>query len=670
MSACSANACLARLGDGRWVDDVWHWDAGVPACCRFGHVGPGRAAALLRGRHIVFVGDSQSRRHLWAVVDAVGGNARAVRRKSGQAVLDSHVDFDRSAVALNDSLYDSQRAYHAGQTVLLNVDTGSWVLLDPTQLCGVPRKDWMTDHRLTGAISRGQPPPWHTMRGSQYRLRLSVLSAKGTTRGQTRGALRQRARRAVEALARDAMKGWGCQKASIRDCSYHDAIQRNCASRLSVTVDNEAASARDASARDASARDALSSAAPREGEGEGEADEVALIVVMGERGGSCDRAAHALQLHLERHLSDAATSDRPVLAAPTRRRLLGVAPGKRTGAKRRGASGVRFDAAVGGRGASGRGAAGHGLPLPAALRATLKELQRSGPVRLDPHCVSYCRPTSHLECPKSGPSYQSAVHAAVAARPSLLGPRSDNSSLALLTFVYAANLDGEIAATLQHLPNEHAYGHGAQLVVLGATWASVIRTTGPAANGARSRAGGAARTAAGAAGADAAAASVHLTWDAGHTRAWQTALSACAAAAPRCLLRTVPETPRQALPHVYRELHAHLAPIARAAAVSMVDSFSGTWSGVAGHVMAHHDSTRIHFSDTGRAYLAQLTLNALPMLLPHRDGLPPNEHLSELRLASLVPQRQAGGGSAPSAVQPRQLAKRRAARRAARETGR
>ena len=187
-TACSGtdgrDLCLSLLGAGHWdAQRVWRWNDDVPACCRLGHVGPKRAAALLRGRQVVFVGDSQSRRHLWAVVDAVGGEHHAIRRRSGQVVLDSHREFDAAAVALNDTLYDSQRAYHAGQTVLLNVETGRWVLLDPLQLCGVARKYWMVDHRLTSALSRGQPPPWHTMRGSQYRLRLRIAPRRVGVRG-------------------------------------------------------------------------------------------------------------------------------------------------------------------------------------------------------------------------------------------------------------------------------------------------------------------------------------------------------------------------------------------------------------------------------------------------------------------------------------------------------
>ena len=684
--ACSATTCLERIGSGSWdASRVWHWDDDVPTCCQFGHVGPRRARELLRGRHIVFLGDSQSRRHLWAVVDAVGGGGRAVRRTRGRVVPDSHRDFDEAAISLNDTLYDSQRAYHAGQTVVLNVDTGRWVLLDPGQVCGVDKTQWMTDHRLTGALSRGLPPPWHVMRGTQYRLRLRVASrsnAAARFRGSARyanasagsGAARrtlppERARRAIEALARESMRSWGCQKESIRDCSYHDAIQRNCARRLSVTIERP------------SERDGGIPLGVADDNGD-----VFLIISVGEIGGICSRATLTLQHILESTLSDASTGGRRAVAAaahpiPTRRRLLSLAGSWRSG---RGRGGSRRASSYGGLGGSGghgggggRGLGSHAAQLPAAMRSVVASLVRNGPVIVAPHCVSYCRPTNHLECPKSGPTYESAVQRATrthahklgvteaeAASVRLVGGSSAgrNGSLAVLTFLYAASLETEMSATLTHLQGERSYGHGADLVIIGATWASVVRT--------RPRAASASGLVATALGAPAAAATpsppaVELAWDAGHARAWRSALSACAAVT-RCLLRTVPETPRQVTKEVYLDLQNRVGALAAEASVGVVDSFSGTWSGVRGGVMAHHDSTRIHFSDTGRAYLAQLTLNALPLLLPQLigHGAPSTKHKGEIRLDQLVPQPDAAGGSTLSkASRPLMAVMRRGLRR-------
>lgn len=635
-SPCDASACLSRIGTGDWTDTLtWRW-RDVPACCNFGHVGPSRAAALLRGRHIVFVGDSQTRRHLWALVDAVGGAARAIRRTPGKVVADSHPAFDASAIAVNDTLYDSQRAYHAGQTVLLNVDTGKWALVDPGQLCGVERKFWMTDHRLASALAKGHPPPWHMMRGAQYRLRMRVVSRtprahQPAATDATTALPREKTRKALEALAREAMRTWGCQAANIRDCSFNDAIQRNCARRIAVNLEHAPPGSSQADAP----------------------DEASYVFTMGEVGGSCARAANTLQRQLEAAVRDAAATHHHASTGHDAERIDADDPGRRLASlpesmqkwqalrgrmlRGRGTRGGRGLAAAG----STSGGSGVNLAralaasLPPSVRSALASVERSGPVVIDPHCVNYCRGTSHLECPKSGPTYESAVRREAIARAHALGGDTSawNASLAVLTFVYAASLESEMSATLAQLPRSaHAYGHGADMVVVGATWASIMRTR-PSVTAAR-----------------ASPPAVELAWDDGLTRAWSTALKLCAAAA-RCVLRSVPDTPRQPAIQPYRDFIAHVAPLARAAGATLLDSFSGTWEGVRAGVMAHHDSTRIHFSDTGRAYLAQLTLNAMPLVAGGGTALPSMELTGEMRLDRLVPQPAGGvagadGGSA------------------------
>ena len=121
-TSCDPSACLLRSGAGEWHSGQWQW-ASEASCCGFGEVGRERARALLRGRSLTFVGDSTARRWLWALVDSVGG----MRRRRGHAVPDSSAAFDFKAIALNDSMLDTARAYHAGQAVLLNVRTGRWV---------------------------------------------------------------------------------------------------------------------------------------------------------------------------------------------------------------------------------------------------------------------------------------------------------------------------------------------------------------------------------------------------------------------------------------------------------------------------------------------------------------------------------------------------------------
>ena len=283
-STCEPSACIGALGLGGWHGSTWQWDP-RPPCCEFGHVGPQRAAALLGGRSIAFVGDSQTRRHMWAVVDAVGGASRAVRRHQGHVVPDSHRDFDAKAVSLNDTIYDSQRAYHAGQTVLLNVETGHWKLIDPTALCGVDRRHWMTDHRLVHALQKGHSEPWGIMRGSQYRLLFTVVLKPNATAPTSELRVRsaERVRRTVEALAREALRGWGCQKARIQDCSFDQAIQRNCARRLTVSE----------------ATPSGSGASVGRAGGSRPGVEWALMVTMGEMGGSCAAATRELRHRLE-----------------------------------------------------------------------------------------------------------------------------------------------------------------------------------------------------------------------------------------------------------------------------------------------------------------------------------------------------------------------------------
>ena len=71
----------------------------------------------------------------------------------------------------------------------------------------------------------------------------------------------------------------------------------------------------------------------------------------------------------------------------------------------------------------------------------------------------------------------------------------------------------------------------------------------------------------------------------------------------------------------------------------LLEQFEGTWAGSQAGLLRHHDSTRIHFSDTGRVFLAQLTLNLLPLVLPYvlpRRELPPPRRAGELRLSDFL----------------------------------
>ena len=604
--ACDAKACISALGEGEWMPHAV-WRSGAPRCCGFTQIGPRRAAELLRGRRIAFIGDSQSRRHMWAVVDAVAGPQRAIRRQAGRVVPDSTAHFDRAAVTKNDTVYDSQRAYHAGQTVLLNVDSGRFVLLDPGQLCGVERKYWMSDHRLVGALEAGKSMPWHVMRGALIRLRLVVSSSgRGRTPAASNvstaaaierpgGGHAQRLRRAVEAYARQAMLSWGCQKENIRDCSYPEAIQRNCARRLAVQV--EKGRRRPAAASGAQESD----------------DHIHLLISMGDMGGTCMAAAKFLQRSLEAKLG-AVAPDGP------RHGPRGAAAGPLVAGRRLLRSSI-----------ARRGAGAQRQQQPPHLPPTdLSGVARVGRVALDPVCVDYCRETRHLECPRSGPTYEAAVRRAVALHAEKLG--NAPSSLALLTFIYGASMEGDMMSTFTRW-RPHTYGHGAESIILGATWASVMHT----------------RDEAVAPGGSSATETKRLQWDRKLAKSWQKALSACTATGASCLLRTVPSNLRQSSAQPYLDFRAHVTPVAETASVAVLDNFAGTRAGVRLGVMAHHDSTRIHFSDTGRAFLAQLTLNALRWLLDarnttrttdsHREGerAASGSAVGTLRLADLVP---------------------------------
>ena len=733
--SCSASACLAALSRGHWSGSLWRWDD-APSCCQFGQVGPERAQRLLAGRKLVFVGDSQTRRHMWAIVDAVGG-AR-VRRRHGFVVPDSHRAFDEAAIGLNDTIYDSQRAYHAGQTVLLNVRTGRWVLLDPKQLCGVDQTHWMTDHRLVGALERGNPEPWPIMRGAHYRLLLNVGlrtnasgpdSIGGDPRRAVTGAVTaERVRQAVQALARDALQSWGCQKPRAQDCSYEDAIQRNCARHLAVLHGHMPA-------RELGAGGGGAGGGEGGGVGGGGRPEfLRLTVLMGEVGGTCQGAARELQAKLTANLAnlDAEHPSMAPRAALRRRRLseealLNTAPdptveghsedlgdysvdlgnysrappvgnphlaggtaGRRRVERRRRLRAVpdetgrrvererkraRALAGGGARGAGARRAAGgdaqHGAggaasapgyartklgltkPKPklgspkggfvptTALRitpqvaATLAMIGRRGPVLMAPYCQSYCRRTHHLECVATQP-FVPALERAVGAHAGALGVQGPSDpNLAVLTFLYAASMEAEMTSTMVHW-GERSYGHGADVIFVGATWASTMRTTrAEAAIAIPIKNAPVAQAAESSAHHDASS-TVTLAWDAKLESSWRSLLRACAKAS-RCVLRTVPEHLRQPEPAPYRAFTRHVASLAAAAGVGLIDAFPGTWEGTKAGVMAHHDSTRIHYSDTGRIFLAQLTLNAMPWLqLPMSAELPPPERVGEVSVEQIA----------------------------------
>ena len=65
------------------------------------------------------------------------------------------------------------------------------------------------------------------------------------------------------------------------------------------------------------------------------------------------------------------------------------------------------------------------------------------------------------------------------------------------------------------------------------------------------------------------------------------------------MLRSVAEHLRQPWAEPYRSLLRRVAPLALEAGVPVIEQFEGTWAGAGAGILRHHDSTRIHFSDTG-----------------------------------------------------------------------
>ena len=93
--ASSEGWCLHRMGTGGnfTKDGVYQWPSAVRQRCGFRMRSTLEARSLLRGRHIVFVGNSVQRRTMYALADLLGGeNATRMlwTRMAGGHIFDEH----------------------------------------------------------------------------------------------------------------------------------------------------------------------------------------------------------------------------------------------------------------------------------------------------------------------------------------------------------------------------------------------------------------------------------------------------------------------------------------------------------------------------------------------------------------------------------------------------
>ncbi|KAL1514628.1 hypothetical protein AB1Y20_003722 [Prymnesium parvum] len=560
MPCARANECLAALAEGSFLSGGRRWQWNAPTCCGFGHVGSHRARELLRGRHLAFIGDSQTRRHMWSLVDAVAG-AKAVRRTRGHAVVDSNVAFDERAVRVNDTIFDSQRAYHAGQVVLLNVETGRWVLLDPSQLCGIPKREWTADRWMVEPLRRGHEPRWTRMRGSRYRVSFDMVASN---RHAAAREPQVHARAAVRELALFLLRDWGCQEKNAQDCTFHSGMQRQCAQLIR------------AEARYRSDKHTL-----------------ALRVLMGNTG-DCMAAAMLLSKRLTKMLPPAETSLDELNAmnktSSIEPRVQALHLGSQSEVQR----------------------------LSPPSHAFFSSYGRVGAVLVDAFCETQCRRSYHLYCQPPMPAdaavaiakgaahtsrtFEAALRGAIvrhARELQLPGGYGVSGSLvasplAVFSFIYGASVEPEWSELLLKWATP-SFGFGADVIILGTCWSAVTNTRVSAKTGV-----------------------MRLKWTHEDALVWTRVLNACTKAAAtreggRCVLRMILSLhlriPRR---EPYDDFRRNVRPIAQSAGVALLDAFDAFWEGAHQGLLRHHDSTRIHYSDSGRFLLAQVTLNALP----------------------------------------------------------
>ena len=106
--ASSEGWCLRHLGNGSFSPEgVYEWPPAVRQRCGFRMHSTGAARRLLRGRHVVFIGNSVQRRTMYALADLLGGDnaTRLPEMPVHERIFDQHKgyhDFQHQRIDLTD----------------------------------------------------------------------------------------------------------------------------------------------------------------------------------------------------------------------------------------------------------------------------------------------------------------------------------------------------------------------------------------------------------------------------------------------------------------------------------------------------------------------------------------------------------------------------------------
>ena len=157
--ASSEGWCLRHLGNGSFSPEgVYEWPPAVRQRCGFRMHSTGAARRLLRGRHVVFIGNSVQRRTMYALADLLGGDnaTRLPERPVRERIFDErkgYHDFQHQRIDLTDGRAEApvQGLDYCGvDPVLFECGTVRWG--------SSPSADeWRSSHTLEGWASLLEP---------------------------------------------------------------------------------------------------------------------------------------------------------------------------------------------------------------------------------------------------------------------------------------------------------------------------------------------------------------------------------------------------------------------------------------------------------------------------------------------------------------------------------